>query len=329
MIRSAVFVVIGLLGSLAVAAPPDEVAANRQAAAAFVPMLSQDEAWKALPSLEHGQRSLLPGWALATVKALPQTTAAMLELDYLHRVKSPLDAVLRAKVRWAVARANACAYAEAVAGADLRRAGLDGAAVAALAGNLESLPAEDREILAFARKLTLASQTVTDDEVAALMKRFGNRQLVALVQHIAHANFQDRLLLALGVARHDETPLPAMAVRFRRPPLGASLAQPRGKPAAPARSSGFLKPDAEWRALDLDTLSKEMESQKSRRPRIGLSSPERDAVVHWGEVCRKYQPEHAGAWAFCMRTFGAESYQDPVMEASVLWVVTRTQRSFY
>ena len=44
--------------------------------------------------------------------SLPRTTAAMLELDYLHRVKSPLDPKLRAMMRWTAARANHCAYSE-------------------------------------------------------------------------------------------------------------------------------------------------------------------------------------------------------------------------
>lgn len=49
----------------------------------------------------------------------------MLELDYLHREKSSLEPRLRA-----LARTNGCAYAEAEATADLRRAGLDEASVA-------------------------------------------------------------------------------------------------------------------------------------------------------------------------------------------------------
>jgi hypothetical protein len=80
--------------------------------------------------------------------------------------------------------------------------------------------------------------------------------------------------------------------------------------------------------MDLFALDTEVERQRSRRPRITLPSRDADAV-YWGDVCRSYQPELAASWAACMRTFGAESGQDPVFEASVFWVVTRTQQSFY
>src|SRR5436190_12612208 len=77
---------------------------------AFVPLLSQEEAWKCLPRPEKEIKALLPNWALALAKTLPRTTAAMLELDYLSRAKNPLDAKLRGKIRWVAARANRCEY---------------------------------------------------------------------------------------------------------------------------------------------------------------------------------------------------------------------------
>lgn len=330
----AAFSLLGLFPTASVGQEPPSGTkrqGNAGTKSAFVAAPDNATAWKHLPAAEKGAATSLPVWARALAPSLPHTAAAMLELDYLHREKSPLDAKLRAWVRLAVARANGCAFAEAEAAADLRRAGLDDAGLAALAGKPESWPV-DADLLAFARKLTLESQTVTDDEVARLMKRYGEGQMVALVQHIAYANFQDRLLFGLGLARDTETSLPAAEVRFIRPPLGASLARLRRKPSpmndAFPPDPAFLKPDREWLALDLETLKKGIERQKSRRPRIALTD-EHDSVVHWGQVCRQHQPEHANAWCYCMWSFGAEGLQDPVMEASVLWVVTRTQRSFY
>ena len=49
----------------------------------------------------------------------------MLELDYLHRAEIPIEPRLRGMMRWTAAHANRCAYSEAYAVADLRRAGLD------------------------------------------------------------------------------------------------------------------------------------------------------------------------------------------------------------
>lgn len=278
-------------------------------------------AWQHLPAAAHGTGAPLPVWARALAPNLPCTVAAMLELDYQHRVKSPLEAELRAVVRRAVAQANACRYGEAEAEADLHRAG-------PAESPSTRRPAVDGDVLAFARKLTLAGATVSDDEVASLRQRYGDKQLVALVQLIAYANFQDRLLRALGLDRQlDETA--AAAVSFTRQPLGTTLIRPRQKPPASAGGVGGLAGENRAGvAGDAAAILMQMESQKTRRPRIALSDAAAD-VVHWGEVCRKHQPELTGAWFVCMRSFGAEAYQDPVLEASVLWVVSRTQRSFY
>ena len=108
-----------------VSVAPNWAADESKETAAFVPLLSNDEAWKRLPKPDKGGGQPLPAWALATAEALPGTTAAMLELDYLHRVDSPLPARLRGIMRWTAARANRCAYTQAQALADLRLARVD------------------------------------------------------------------------------------------------------------------------------------------------------------------------------------------------------------
>src|SRR5207253_11455098 len=89
-----------------------------------LPLMDNATAWKHLPAAEKGAGQPLPGWARALAATLPETTAALLELDYLHRARNPLDPRLRAKLRWVAARANRCAYSEACARGDLRRAGV-------------------------------------------------------------------------------------------------------------------------------------------------------------------------------------------------------------
>src|SRR5262249_32840166 len=94
---------------------------------ARVPLLDNGQAWKRLPAAEKGAGESLPPWALALAPSLPGTTAAMLELDHLHRAGSPLSPRLRGLMRWTAAHANRCAYTQAQALADLRRAGVDSA----------------------------------------------------------------------------------------------------------------------------------------------------------------------------------------------------------
>jgi alkylhydroperoxidase family enzyme len=161
--------------------------------------LSNEEAWKKLPRAEQGAGQPLPVWARVLAATMPHTTAAMLELDYQHRAESPLDAKLRARMRWTAAHALHCAYSQAYATADLRRAGAGPDEVRALAGDPATLPEAERGPLVFARKMAVEPHAVTDAEVARLIQRHGEKQVVAMVLLVAHAGFQDRLLWALDL----------------------------------------------------------------------------------------------------------------------------------
>jgi alkylhydroperoxidase family enzyme len=308
---------------------------------ARVEILKDKEAWKRLPAAEKGAGRPLPVWARALASSLPRTTAAMLELDYLHRARSPLDVRLRGKMRWVAARANRCAYTETYAAADLRRAGLDEKAIRALAGDLAGLPAAEKAALAFARKLTLAADTVTDADMAQLIKLYGDKQVVAMVLLLAHANFQDRLIGTLGLAVEEGGPLPPREIRFtNKGPQPAAL--PRKQSVGPPVPETDKVADKDWLALNFAELKKAMEKQKARPPRIRVPSWEevrkslpvpypkdRPLKIRWSLVCLGYQPELAGGWANCMRTFAEEARQDRVFEESLFWVISRSLRCFY
>ena len=308
---------------------------------ARLPALSHEEAWKHLPKAEQGAGRPLPAWARVTAGALPRTTAAMLELDYRHRAASPLDPWLRAKMRWVAAHANGCAYAEATALADLNRAGAPDAEVAALRKPLAELPEAQRAALQFADKLTRAAYSVTDEEVKHLRSLYGDAGVVAMVQLLAYANFQDRLILTLGLAPEPGGPLPPLAVRF----AAGQPAPPVPPRQAPAKGPGdaVKPPDPEWTKLDFDYLQKQMEGQRAREPRVpvpawdevkkhlppGTPAPANPVRIRWSLVCSGYQPELAAAWSACTRAFGEEAKQDRVFEESLFWEVTRSLQCFY
>src|SRR5579863_326636 len=159
-----------------------------------VPLLSDEAAWERLPPVEQASRRSLPHWARALAGSLPRSTAAMLELDFLYRTSDAFDPKLRAKMRWVAARANRCAYSQEYAQADLIRSGGTAQDVEQLAAGSKDLPVAELAALAFARKMTLAASTVTDDEVRRLIDEFGERGVVAMVEQLAYANFQDRLV---------------------------------------------------------------------------------------------------------------------------------------
>jgi alkylhydroperoxidase family enzyme len=297
--------------------------------ASAIPLLSNEQAWKRLPRADTGAGQPLPVWARALADTLPATTAAMLELDYEHRSGGALPAQLRARLRWVVARTNQCPFGEACAVDDFVRAGGAPAALASRDRAVEGLPEVERAALAFAEKLTREANSVTDAEVARLVEAFGDKQVVAMVLLIAYANFLDRLALALDLPAAAAA-VPPLAVRFAPTPLGAERqAPPRAAPLRPARLTDLLQPaDAKWRALGFDSLQKGIADQHVRKPRLPLPAGQ-SAPIYWGLLCRTYQPRLADVWLACKQAYGAEVDQDRVFEASLFWVVTRTQRSFY
>ncbi|MFL5241702.1 MAG: deiodinase-like protein [Gemmataceae bacterium] len=308
-----------------------------------VPVLGGEEAWKLLPPAEQGAGQALPIWARALAPSLPSTTAAMLELDYLQRAQNPLPAKLRGRMRWVAAHANQCAYSEAYAATDLRRAGLTDAEIAALKGDHSELPQADRMALEFARKMTVAANTVTDEEVTRLLKPFGEKQVVAMVLLLAYANFQDRLLLALDLPVEEGGPLPPLEFRFPRKPPQPALRPPAqtdspvvgGKGASSALS-------ADLPASEFATLQAAMEGQRARQARVsvpdwddvkkglpGWYNRDKPSRIRWSLVCLGHQPDLAVAWFACLRTFAQEAKQDRVLEESLFWVITQASQCYY
>lgn len=299
------------------------------------PAARPEEAWKLLPRAEPP----LPAWALTLCQAMPRTTAGMLELDYLHRANNPLGAVWAGKLRWVAADANRCAYAKSYAEADLRRAGLDEKEMARLVGGSKEVAEAERLALAFARKMTLAAYEVTDKEVIQLLSHFGPEKVVAMVHTLAHANFQQRIFLALGLTVEKGEPIAPLDIRI----------DARTKPLAPKRpdwkgvlsvKAPDLKERPPWKEHSFEDLRKAVEEQKERKPRIPLPGPERLAKlppalreratrIVWSHVSMGYQPLLTKTWFDTMGRFQEEAAQDAAFANTFFWVVTRSNECFY
>jgi alkylhydroperoxidase family enzyme len=280
----------------------------------------------------------LPAWARALAETLPATTALMLDLDHLHRARSPLGPMLAAKVRWTVADANRCAYGREVAAADLRKAGMEADPAVALAA-LESLRPVERAALRFARRLTLEAHAITDDEVAAVIEALGPDDTVAVVHAVCHGNFQDRILLALGIGSEPGGAKPPVRMAM---PADAGLPVPprEAPPAEGAAAAGAPGDPAPWSTLGDAEIRGRLEAQKDRVSRIPypdgvrlarLPRPARGRAprVAWGASVMGYQPEMTRAWFETMESFDREAGMDQVLHSSVFWVVTRTSECFY
>lgn len=301
------------------------------------PALNNSDAWRLLPR----ERPPLPAWARILVESLPKTTAAMLHLDYVHRERNPLGPIFYGKIRWVAADANRCTYSKRYAEADLRRAGLSEAEIKQLAGSWREMAESDRKVLEFARKLTLAGYTVTDDEVAYLLKHFGPEKLVALVHTLAHANFQDRIILALGIEVEADGPFAPIDLRLDSDQKSKLPVPSRSLPTVSEKATTpMLKERPKWVGEDPAVLEKSLDRQKVRNTRIAIPPMERLASfppetqkrmsrIIWSRVSLGYSPLLTQAWFDCMNTFNKEAELDEVFANTYFWVITRSNECFY
>jgi alkylhydroperoxidase family enzyme len=331
--RVAVATFVFLVGWVELAPAQEEARTAQRFLAA-----DNDEAWKLLPR----EKPPLPDWARVLVQPLPKTTAAMLELDYVHRVKNPLGLILAGKIRWTAADEIGCDYAKKYAEADLQRAGLKDDDLKQIAGDRLNLAEKDRLALDFARKLTRAGHEVTDSEVAELLKRFGPEAVVGIVHTVAHANFQNRIFLALNVKVETGGPLPPLNLRLDAAKRAEIPVPPRSSweelQKAESAAKTFARPD--WGDRSFDDIEMALERQKDRGLRIPLPDADRLAAIPvdakeqasrvvWTKISMGYQPVLTKAWFDCMNTFREESKLDRVFSNSVFWVVTRSNECFY
>jgi len=246
-------------------------------------------------------------------------------------------------MRWIAAHTNHCAYAMAYAEADLKLSGLDEAGFRSLKGDHGELTKPERAALDFVYKMSQDASEVTDAEVARLIDWYGERKVVAMVLLLAYANFQDRLLLALGVPIEPGGPMPPPEVRFdpkAEPPTVPARQPPKGRPVPnePERVD-----DPFWLSMQFGDLQERLTEQRSRSSRIRIPTwdevlrvlppdpprPEKPVRIQWNLVTQGYQPELALAWSACTRAFGQEAKQNRVFEESLFWIVTRTIHCFY
>jgi alkylhydroperoxidase family enzyme len=308
-----------------------------------VNLLSDAECWKRMPPAESGGEQPLPSWAKAVAVRLPRTAASMLELDLAQRAKGPLDPVLRAKMRWVIARANKCAYSQEYALADLRRTSGDTAVTTSLTGDPARWTEIDRDPLQFALLLTVAAPSVPDELFARLRERFGNNRVAAMVLLAAYGNFQDRIVLGLALPIEPGGPLPPLEVKFGPDAFQPTpLLPPQTKlPALLAPGTTVVERDPEWSELRFDDLQSRLEQQRGRTPRLPIPTWDevkknlppaiaaRPTRIVWNLVCSGYVPELAIPWSVGTRTMWVEANADRVFEESLFWVQTRSIRCNY
>lgn len=299
--------------------------------------MSDEETWQRMPpTIAHGD-SPLPNWAKIMAKELPRTTAAMLQLDYIHRTQSPLDPKLRAKMRLVIAMANRCEYSKKTAIADLVRAGGDEREVQQIVSGSDYWPEEDKSALRFAQLHTLQAPSIEDSHFEELRSRYGNKQVAAMVLLGAYGNFQDRVLLGLNVQQEGETPLPPLQVTFTPDAFQNRPVLPANQPVPELISGGIdvVSEDGDWGEIRFEDLQARVKGQLSRQQRLPTPTWEevskllpadfnaKPTRIVWNLVCMGYVPELALPWSMTTRTMWVEAPQDRTLEESLFWVQTR------
>jgi alkylhydroperoxidase family enzyme/thiol-disulfide isomerase/thioredoxin len=304
---------------------------------AFVPILSDEEVWEKLPALASGTKQRLPSWARAIAVQMPRTAAAMLELDAAHRLRSPLDPSLRASLRWVVAHSNKCAYSEAYAIADLRRAGADSATIERLTNDKYQGTDVVNDALEFARLLTIAAPTIPDSLFARLRSQYGDRGVASMVLLAAYGNFQDRIVLGLNLPMEVNGPIAPCDVRFVEGALQLSPLMPsaNGQAVYIDSTQSVVPRDDAWMFVSYNQLQSRLIEQQDRTPRLPV--PTWDDVksklpaamsasptsIRWSLMNYGYAHELAIPWTLATRTHWAENPAERILEESLFWVQTR------
>ncbi|MBX3449962.1 MAG: hypothetical protein KF777_10405 [Planctomycetaceae bacterium] len=108
------------------------------------------------------------------------------------------DPLLRTKIAWVTARDNRAWYSAAHTRARYLAQGGPEAALASWDALLEASPAPGHaEALRFARKLTVAPQTIVDADIARLRESFSDAEVAEIIDLTANANGFDRYTEAL------------------------------------------------------------------------------------------------------------------------------------
>jgi alkylhydroperoxidase family enzyme len=311
---------------------------SNQSVAQSISLLSDAEAWQRLPQTTSGGNQPLPSWARAVAVHMPRTAAAMLQLDYAQRMSSPLPPQLRAKLRWAVAECNRCAYSMEYARADLKRAGGNKDHLSNLESLLDSSTSTEKKAIDFIRQLTTNAPQIPDSLFASLRQELGEHQSAAIILLGAYGNFQDRIVLGLGLPMESTGPLEPLKVEFVAGALQTTPIVPASSPPSISRTSDpdLVRDETVWTELSYQQLQERLEHQRMREPRLPIKSWEevklnlpdvmkqRPTSIVWSLMCYGYVPELAIPWTNTTRTMWVELPGDRVFEESLFWIQTRT-----
>lgn len=147
------------------------------------------------PGIANSQRAMLRAPALA--QAWRDYGAAV-------RAKFSIDREIQLQISFAVSMANGCRYCTLHQVLGLRRLGVDPAKLVTMQKNDSALTSRELVAVTFARKVTRAPASITDEDFTNLTKEFGEQGAFEVLLQTCSFSFMNRFTDGLRLPSEDE-----------------------------------------------------------------------------------------------------------------------------
>lgn len=161
-----------------------------------LPLLPESEAREVLASEPFS--GPLPNW-VRLLANFPKDGASRIATFRAVFERSDLTPQFRAQIRWVVARQDRAWYAAGLAQKELQALGGSTNELDRLDDPASQFTAAERAAFAFARKLTIASDLLTDADVAELRRHLSDRDVVQLFSLVTQSAAFNRITEAAGL----------------------------------------------------------------------------------------------------------------------------------
>jgi alkylhydroperoxidase family enzyme len=162
-----------------------------------LPLASAAQAREVVPADWTGADPL-PEWVRLFAN-FPKAGKAWVAQCVYAQSKGRLSAKLKAEIAWVGARHDRAWYALGHAQDRLLELGFTKEAIDALDQPSQALPAEEKAVVAFARKLTVDPALISDADIEGLRKHFSDHEVAEIIYQVTHAAFFDRVTEAAGL----------------------------------------------------------------------------------------------------------------------------------
>lgn len=175
-----------------------DVEAALEAARSRKPRLKLVDEADAKPLLNSSTGDAVPQW-VRLLAVFPRAGANRIAAHVAAEERGKLDARTKAIIAWVAARNDRAWYALGHARNRLQALGFSDDQIFALDKPASIEDPKDREVVTFARKITVDPALVDDDDFARIRKMFDDQKVAEIVFQVTEAAYFDRITEAAGL----------------------------------------------------------------------------------------------------------------------------------